>query len=89
VRIRVFAASYFFMRRSPICFIIMQEGERIPAGWVEVLYAVRHPRATGLSFAVLVDGELAHAGANWEEAGDASAKHFPAVPLGRYIMRGR
>ena len=36
-----------------------EDGERIPAGWVEVLYSVRPPyRHHRLSFAVLIDGYL-------------------------------
>ena len=59
-----------------------QDGERIPAGWVELLYAVRPQSRPTLSFAVLLDGEPIH-GAGETEAGYISARRFPAVALGR------
>ncbi len=60
-----------------------QDGERIPAGWVELLYAVKpQSRPTTLSFAVLLDGEPID-GAGETEAGYTSTRRFPAVALGR------
>ena len=59
-----------------------QDGERIPAGWVELLYAVRPQSRPTLSFAVLLDGEPIH-GAGETEAGYISTRRFPAVALGR------
>jgi len=55
----------------PFRLLWPQEGERVRAGWVELLYAVQPPRGRSLAFAVLLDGEIArHHG-----AGSSGAAH--------------
>ena len=64
----------------------MQEGERIPAGWVELIYSVRQPQPRSLAFTVLVDGEDVHTSDGNEETSPFTPRRYPSVSMGRITV---